>query len=125
MKAAAVTAAKCWAVATPLGLVLRGLSKGYIPPTPFIVVSMVSTAVVLVGWRSALAAVSKKVSTEALGLDSGSSHILGVLTACYEPSQSPAVATICPPSQRQQYCTVRHHQHLLYQHLYRYVLHPY
>ena len=67
MKAAAATAAKCWAVATPLGLVLRGLSKGYIPPTPFIVVSMVSTAVVLVGWRSALAAVSKKVCAEALG----------------------------------------------------------
>ncbi len=37
---AALAAAKCWAVATPLGLVLRGLSKGYVPPTPFIVVSM-------------------------------------------------------------------------------------
>jgi hypothetical protein len=59
--AAAAAAAKCWAVGVPLGLVLRGLSRGYVPPGPFIVVSMVTTAVLLVGWRSALAATSKKV----------------------------------------------------------------
>ena len=60
MKAAAVAAAKCWVVATPLGLVLRGISKGYVPPTPFIIVSMVSTGVLLIGWRSALAAATPK-----------------------------------------------------------------
>ena len=59
MKAAAGAAAKCWIVATPLGLVFRGLSKGYVPPTPFIIVSMVATAVLLVGWRSVLAATTK------------------------------------------------------------------
>jgi hypothetical protein len=53
--AAALAAAKCWAAGVPLGLVLRGLSKGYIPPTPFIVVSFVATAVIMIGWRAALA----------------------------------------------------------------------
>ena len=60
VRAAATAAAKCWAVATPLGLVFRGLSKGYVPPTPFIIVSMVSTGVLLIGWRSALAAATPK-----------------------------------------------------------------
>ncbi|MEW5304544.1 MAG: hypothetical protein WDW36_007149 [Sanguina aurantia] len=59
-KAAATAAAKCWAVATPLGLVIRGAAKGYVPPTPFIVVSFVATFVVLVGWRTAFAAVAKQ-----------------------------------------------------------------
>ena len=62
---AAATAAKCWAVGVPLGLVIRGLSRGYVPPTPFIAVSMGVTAVLLVGWRSALAATTKPVSAEA------------------------------------------------------------
>lgn len=61
---AALTAAKCWAAAAPLGLVLRGLGKGYIPPTPFIIVTLVSTATLLVGWRSILA--SKTQPPEAL-----------------------------------------------------------
>jgi len=60
VSAAALVAAKCWAVATPIGLVLRGVSKGYVPPTPFIVVTCVATAVLLVGWRSALAAATPK-----------------------------------------------------------------
>ena len=56
---AALTAAKCCAVATPVSLVLRGLLKGYPPPTPFIAVSFVVTGTLLIGWRSALAAVTK------------------------------------------------------------------
>ncbi len=36
VSAAAFTAAKCWALAIPLGLVLRGLTKGYMPPTSFV-----------------------------------------------------------------------------------------
>ncbi|KAJ9508160.1 hypothetical protein QJQ45_021575 [Haematococcus lacustris] len=58
--AATLVAAKCWAVATPLGLALRGLSKGYVPPTPFIIVSFVATAVLLLGWRAAAAATTKE-----------------------------------------------------------------
>ncbi len=53
---AAAVAAKCWAVGIPLGLVLRGVNKGYVPPVPFIIVSLVATAALLVGWRAALAA---------------------------------------------------------------------
>lgn len=60
--AAAKTAAKVWAVGTPLGLVLRGVFKGYTPPVPFIIVSMVVTGVLMVGWRSAMAATTKAVS---------------------------------------------------------------
>ncbi|GAX73629.1 hypothetical protein CEUSTIGMA_g1080.t1 [Chlamydomonas eustigma] len=65
-KDAALTAAKCWAVGTPLGLVIRGVSKGYVPPTPFIVVSMVTTGVLLIGWRSAYAAASPKAPPKSL-----------------------------------------------------------
>lgn len=53
--AAAGVAAKTWVVATPVGLVLRAIAKGRVPPKPFIVVSMVATAVLLVGTRAALA----------------------------------------------------------------------
>lgn len=59
---AALTAAKCWAAGAPLGLVIRGVSKGYVPPTPFIVVSLVATAVLMVGWRAALAAATPEAA---------------------------------------------------------------
>ena len=59
--AAVAQAAKTWAAGIPTGLVLRGLAKGYVPPTPFIIVSLVATAVLLVGWRSALAAKTPEV----------------------------------------------------------------
>jgi hypothetical protein len=39
--AAAGAAAKAWAVGIPTGLVFRAISRGYVPPTPFIVVSLV------------------------------------------------------------------------------------
>ncbi|KAG2495095.1 hypothetical protein HYH03_006706 [Edaphochlamys debaryana] len=54
--AAAGTAAKCWAVAAPVGIALRSIARGYMPATSFILVSAGVTAVLLVGWRSALAA---------------------------------------------------------------------
>ncbi|PNH03153.1 hypothetical protein TSOC_010792, partial [Tetrabaena socialis] len=57
--AAALTAAKCWAVGVPAGLVLRGLARGYVPPPPFILVSLAVNGVLLVGWRAALAAATK------------------------------------------------------------------
>jgi hypothetical protein len=40
-----------WAVSMPLAIALRGVMKGDIPPTPFIVVSMVATLLFLSGWR--------------------------------------------------------------------------
>jgi hypothetical protein len=40
-----------WIVAVPLALALRGALKGYIPPTAFIIVSMVSTLGFISAWR--------------------------------------------------------------------------
>ena len=47
----ALKVAKGWVVAVPLGIVLRGLLKGYVPPVPFIIVTMISTLVILAGIR--------------------------------------------------------------------------
>ena len=38
-----------------LGLVIRGVSRGAVPPVPFIIVSLVATGVLTVGWRTAFA----------------------------------------------------------------------
>lgn len=40
-----------WLLAIPLGIALRGIIKGYIPPTPFMIVTLVSTLVILQGCR--------------------------------------------------------------------------
>ena len=40
-----------WIVTIPLALCLRGVIKGAVPPTPFIIVSLVSTYVILSAWR--------------------------------------------------------------------------
>jgi hypothetical protein len=40
-----------WAVSIPFALGLRGFIKGSIPPTPFIIVSLISTYVLLCIWR--------------------------------------------------------------------------
>ncbi|KAG7370733.1 DUF3054 domain containing protein [Nitzschia inconspicua] len=39
--------AKGWIVAIPLGCVGRGLIKGYVPPIPFVIVTMIATFVIL------------------------------------------------------------------------------
>lgn len=49
--ASALSGAKTWAVGVPLGIAIRSFSKGELPPLPFVVVSMVSTLVLVVGWR--------------------------------------------------------------------------
>jgi hypothetical protein len=59
---AALSAVKSWVVGAPLGLALRTISKGYMPHVSFVVVSMVMTGILMVGWRSALAAVTPVVS---------------------------------------------------------------
>jgi hypothetical protein len=53
---AALTAGKSWAAALPVALVLRSLARGYMPATSFIVVSLLATGTILIGWRTALAA---------------------------------------------------------------------
>lgn len=45
------TTCKGWSLAIPMGCLLRGVIKGYVPPTPFIVVTLISTAILLGGSR--------------------------------------------------------------------------
>ena len=49
-------------------LVLRSIQRGYIPDKSFVIVSFIATGVLLIGWRSALAAATK-VSARTLLLE--------------------------------------------------------
>ncbi|XP_075483860.1 uncharacterized protein LOC142524018 [Primulina tabacum] len=51
---AVFAAAKSWDVGVPLGLIIRAATIGHTPPTNFILVTMGSTAVLLIGWRTLL-----------------------------------------------------------------------
>jgi hypothetical protein len=54
--AAAAAAAKTWALGIPAGLLVRAASRGYLPDPAFVAVSLAANGVLLVGWRTALAA---------------------------------------------------------------------
>ncbi|EOA38435.1 hypothetical protein CARUB_v10010055mg [Capsella rubella] len=51
---AVVAAAKSWILGVPLGIVIRSASSGHIPASSFVLVTMGSTAVLLIGWRTLL-----------------------------------------------------------------------
>ncbi|PSS31507.1 Acetylornithine aminotransferase [Actinidia chinensis var. chinensis] len=51
---AVIAAAKSWSLGIPIGLVIRTTTVGHIPPPNFIIVTMGSTALLLVGWRALL-----------------------------------------------------------------------
>lgn len=51
---AVVAAAKSWSLGIPLGIIIRAASVGHIPATNFILVTMGSTSVLLIGWRALL-----------------------------------------------------------------------
>ncbi|XP_010273579.1 PREDICTED: uncharacterized protein LOC104609068 [Nelumbo nucifera] len=51
---AVVTAVKSWAVGIPLGLIIRAATSGHIPQVSFMMVTMGSTATLLIGWRALL-----------------------------------------------------------------------
>ncbi|KAJ0232104.1 T121 protein [Hirschfeldia incana] len=51
---AVLAAAKSWAFGVPLGVIIRSTSSGHIPAYSFILVTMGSTAVLLIGWRALL-----------------------------------------------------------------------
>lgn len=55
-------AAKGWIVAVPLGCALRGVIKGYVPPAPFVIVTMIVTLVMLAGSRILYTVVDEKFS---------------------------------------------------------------
>ncbi len=48
---AAIQTTKAWALAVPLGCILRGVIKGYIPPVSFVVVTLIATLVILCAGR--------------------------------------------------------------------------
>ena len=50
-KGALVQTAKGWALAVPLGCALRGVIKGYVPPVPFVIVTLIATLVIVGGVR--------------------------------------------------------------------------
>lgn len=50
-KQSTIATTKAWIVAVPLGCLLRGIVKGYMPPLPFVIVTLIATFVLLVGGR--------------------------------------------------------------------------
>jgi hypothetical protein len=62
--AAVGAAAKSWAAAIPLGIVIRSVLRGYTPDKAFIIVSFVATAVMLLGWRAAAASLAPQEAGE-------------------------------------------------------------
>jgi Protein of unknown function (DUF3054) len=57
--AAATQTLRGWVVAMPLGCVLRGVVKGYVPPLPFVIVTLVATLVLLSAARVVYAVVAR------------------------------------------------------------------
>ncbi|GMJ15256.1 hypothetical protein like AT1G44920 [Hibiscus trionum] len=51
---AVFAAAKSWGFGIPLGLIIRAATSGHIPPYTFVLVTMGSTSVLLIGWRALL-----------------------------------------------------------------------
>ncbi|XP_059461608.1 uncharacterized protein LOC132190590 [Corylus avellana] len=51
---AVVATAKSWALGIPLGIIIRAVTSGHFPQYKFIIVTMGSTAVLLIGWRAIL-----------------------------------------------------------------------
>ncbi|MQM00274.1 hypothetical protein Taro_033015 [Colocasia esculenta] len=52
--AGVLAAAKSWAVGIPIGLGIRSLASGHIPPTTFMLITMGTTGFLLIGWRALL-----------------------------------------------------------------------
>ena len=57
-------AAKGWIVAVPLGCVLRGIIKGYVPPAPFVIVTMIANLVILGSTRILYSVAEDKMNME-------------------------------------------------------------
>ena len=48
---AASKVARGWMVAVPLGIALRGVAGGRVPPVPFVIVTLIATFAILAGQR--------------------------------------------------------------------------
>jgi hypothetical protein len=60
----AISTAKGWILAIPLGCVGRGLIKGYVPPLPFVIVTLIATLVILTTTRLLYTAIESKLIEE-------------------------------------------------------------
>ncbi|KAK9819097.1 hypothetical protein WJX74_000450 [Apatococcus lobatus] len=60
--AAAGAAAKVWLAGIPAGIVLRSASKGYVPDKSFVIVTLLATAALLLGWRATFSALGPKTN---------------------------------------------------------------
>ncbi|KAJ8645362.1 hypothetical protein MRB53_007110 [Persea americana] len=49
---AVFAAVKSWAVGIPLGVIIRAATSSHIPPASFVLVTMGSTGILLIGWRA-------------------------------------------------------------------------
>lgn len=56
IKQSTISVAKGWIVAIPLGCLLRGAIKGYLPPIAFVIVTLIATLVLLSAGRAAYTA---------------------------------------------------------------------
>jgi len=61
---AAKVTAKGWILAVPLGCIGRGLIKGYVPPLPFVIVTLIATLVILTSVRLLYTGIENKVVAE-------------------------------------------------------------
>jgi Protein of unknown function (DUF3054) len=62
-----------WVVAMPLGCVIRGVVKGYVPPLPFVVVTLVATFVLLSAGRVVYAVTARYLEQSSTVSSSSSS----------------------------------------------------
>ena len=56
IKQSTISVAKGWILAVPLGCLLRGAIKGYLPPISFVIVTLIATLVLLSAGRAAYTA---------------------------------------------------------------------
>jgi len=77
VKAAAKKAGVVWATGIPVGIFVRSAQRGYLPDTSFVIVTLAVTLVFLVGWRSALAAVTANQAGQQKGKDPQNSNRKG------------------------------------------------
>lgn len=53
-------AATGWLFAIPLGICIRGILKGYVPPLPFVIITMITTLILISGPRIVYSLVTRK-----------------------------------------------------------------
>ncbi|XP_059629740.1 uncharacterized protein LOC132272655 [Cornus florida] len=66
---AVITATKSWSLGIPVGMTIRAATVGHIPPPSFILVTLGSTAFLLIGWRALLFSILPDDKSKKDGVD--------------------------------------------------------